>query len=294
MKYLAFIVTALIITLFGGMLIAAAQTSENYVLLAPLPIGENGSSPTTTTLPAYLAGMLKLLIATAGALAVLMMIIGGTQYVAAGVTPDAKSTAKDRITNAAIGLALTLASYLILVSINPKLVEFDLALPPIQPRVLPTEVSTSEDLSTAGDEGCSSCVALGPSIPQKAGACKAYQCTASSAIVGKLSNLADKLKEKNISWHVSEAWPVTRTHIARCQQPNNSETGKCVDASLLSNRTPANINTFIATAKDSGLRAVYEVTSEERRQQLISGGATKDSIISVEGINGEHFSVYNN
>mgnify|MGYP001575139980 CR=1 FL=1 len=135
MKYFAPILAGTILALLGAVSsVGAAETIGEYTPLAPLP-GTLTSGTETTNLPTYLAGMMKLLIAVAGSLAFLMMIIGGTEYVAAGITPDAKSNAKDKITNAIVGLILTLVSYLILLSINPKLVEFNLTLPEIQPKV---------------------------------------------------------------------------------------------------------------------------------------------------------------
>ena len=126
MKHLPTIFAFTLISLGTGVLVAHAQ---GYVPLAPLPGTFSSSGDTkSANIGGYLSGMLKLLIALGGALAILMAIIGGTQYVAAGISPDAKSSAKARIANAFIGLALILSSYLILNSINPKLVAFDLSL----------------------------------------------------------------------------------------------------------------------------------------------------------------------
>lgn len=120
------ILSGFIIVFGAGVLVAHAQ---GYAPLAPLPgTFTTAGDAKNTNLGGYLSGMLKLLIALGGALAILMAIIGGTQYVAAGISPDAKSSAKARIMNAFIGLALILSSYLILNSINPKLVAFDLSL----------------------------------------------------------------------------------------------------------------------------------------------------------------------
>jgi hypothetical protein len=249
---------------------------------------------------------MKLIIAVAGGLAVLMMIIGGTQYVAAGVTLDAKSGAKDRIQNAAIGLALTLASYLILVSINPKLVQFNLNLPPIQLETKDAISGISENTvktrptTTLADPatGCRSCTEMSTIVPHKTpqeNGCSSPNnyCYVSSALNYKLVQLAENLKTKNISWQVTESWPPTRTHIAACQNQGPAA-GTCVDASLTSNKTPESINLFADTAKQHGLRVEYEVSSDTRRQQLISGGVPRDMVIKVAGIDGEHFSVYNN
>lgn len=130
MKKITPIITASLVALFLGVFVVHAQS---YAPLAPLPgtyTGVAGSE--TTNMSTYLAGAIKLIIALGAGLAVLMAIVGGTQYVAAGASPDAKSGAKERIFNAFIGLALVLTSYLILNSISPNLVNFKLELPPVK------------------------------------------------------------------------------------------------------------------------------------------------------------------
>lgn len=138
MKHLPSILATIVLSLGVVVLVAHAQ---NYVPLAPLPLGDNGTTPASYNLTSYLSGILKLLIALGGALAILMAIIGGTQYVAAGIQPSAKEDAKHRIENAFIGLALILSSYLILNSINPKLVAFNLMLEKVTPKALETFTS---------------------------------------------------------------------------------------------------------------------------------------------------------
>lgn len=130
MKHLPSILSALII-FFG--LGAAVAYAQNYTPLAPLP-GTFETSATgvkTTNISLYLSGSIKLIIALGAALAVLFAIIGGTQYVAAGITPDAKSGAKERIFNSLIGLTIILTSYLLLNSINPTLVNVSFKLDPV-------------------------------------------------------------------------------------------------------------------------------------------------------------------
>ena len=121
MKYFPSIIASLVLSLGVGVLVAHAQ---GYIPLAPLPgtFTEAGGTK-TTNLSTYLSGMLTLIIALGGALAILMAIIAGTKYVAAGISPDAKSTAKSDLMNACIGLALILSPCLILNSINPELVQ---------------------------------------------------------------------------------------------------------------------------------------------------------------------------
>lgn len=278
----------------GGVLAVSAQ---GYVPLVSLPgVTEAG---TAVNMSSYLSGMIKLLIALATGFAVLMLIVGGTQYVASGVLPDQKSDAKNRMLGAIGGLALVLVSYLILNSINPKLVQFHLMLPPVG--VLPSSVApvtvvpkATSTIPTA--TGCSNCVVLSSVVPQKApgAGCKSPgPCQVSSSTNGKLEGLTQTLKDKKVDWQVSEAWPPTRPHSAACQNPGPSA-GTCVDASLLSPRTATNINAFTSAASQSSLRAVYEVPNSGRRQELVDAGVPSGNVITVAGITGEHFSVYNN
>lgn len=144
-QVLSSILASLVITMGIGVVVASAQS---YVPLAPLPIGEGGTTPESYTFTTYLSGMIKLLIALGGAMAILFAIIGGTQYVAASTNPSLKEGAKERITGALIGLAIILSSYLLLNSINPKLVEFNLLLEPVVPKALKT-YSYAIPISTA-------------------------------------------------------------------------------------------------------------------------------------------------
>ena len=128
MKYLSTILISVTI-LFGVGILLAGAAEQPYIPLAPLPIGEGGAILAQYTLSTYLSGMLKFLVAGAGVLAILMLILAGTRYVAAGISPSAKGHAKDDMMHAIVGLALVLGSYLILNTINPDLVNFKLKLP---------------------------------------------------------------------------------------------------------------------------------------------------------------------
>ncbi len=76
-----------------------------------------------STLSGFISGLFNLLIAVAVVLAVLMIIIGGFQY----MTTDSwqkKSDGLQKVKDAFIGLGMALLAYLILWTINPCLVEF--------------------------------------------------------------------------------------------------------------------------------------------------------------------------
>ncbi len=139
MKYLLPILVGFTILLGGGALVASAQ---GYVPLVTLPgVTEDGVA---VELGDYLAGMMKFIVALAGVLAIILAIIGGVQYVAAGISPSQKDDAKKRITNAFIGLTLVLVSYLILNSINPNLVAFNLTLPKVTAPINPSTITLYE------------------------------------------------------------------------------------------------------------------------------------------------------
>lgn len=132
---------ALITLILTGTLIASAQ---GYVPLESIPgVTQAGTS---VNMSDYLSGLIKFLIAFSSAFAVLMLIVGGTEYVAAGALPSAKSEAKKRMIGAITGLIIVLVSYLILNSINPKLVQFNLMLPPVG--TLPSQVTPGATATT--------------------------------------------------------------------------------------------------------------------------------------------------
>ncbi len=73
-------------------------------------------------LPQYIAGVYNFGLMVAGFLAMVMIMIGGFMYIAAGGNQTIIGKAKERIFNAIIGLIILLLSYTILNTINPDLV----------------------------------------------------------------------------------------------------------------------------------------------------------------------------
>ncbi len=102
-----------------------------YTTLSPLPCissptvtcsGGNGSLMNEVDINGYVQKMFNLFIALAGVAAVFMLVLGGFEY----MTTDAfqgKENARARLSNAVKGLLLVLCSFLILRTINPKLVD---------------------------------------------------------------------------------------------------------------------------------------------------------------------------
>ncbi|MFH0804527.1 MAG: pilin [Candidatus Zambryskibacteria bacterium] len=117
-------------SLFAFEVSVQAQTPDNsYTVLAPLPcIGSDQNcqqAATKTELKDYLPGMFKLAVGIAAVSAVLMIVIGGFQYISTDAI-SGKSAGKDRIKNAVFGLVLVIGAWLILYTINPNLLELNL------------------------------------------------------------------------------------------------------------------------------------------------------------------------
>lgn len=94
-----------------------------YTLLQSLP-NTSGGLKENVTLKEYLTWAFRFTLALAGFLAVMMIVIGGVEYIISGANESSRSDAKKRINNAISGLVLALVSYLVLYTINPSLVDF--------------------------------------------------------------------------------------------------------------------------------------------------------------------------
>ncbi len=114
-----FIKTAAILSFF----LPAVASAAGYISLEPLPFFTAASG---ASLPALLQALFKLLIIGGAALAVLMTTIGGIQYMT-GDSLGQKGEGRSRIQNSLFGLILLLLIYLILRTINPQLLNFDLS-----------------------------------------------------------------------------------------------------------------------------------------------------------------------
>lgn len=95
-----------------------------YTLLQSLP-QEGKDLQENVTLKEYLTWAYKFVLALAGFLAVMMIVIGGVEYIISGANESSRSSAKKRINGAISGLVLALVSYLVLYTINPSLVDFE-------------------------------------------------------------------------------------------------------------------------------------------------------------------------
>src|SRR3989344_1420792 len=120
----------LIIILFAslsGVAFAATTGQLTYTPLEPLPGTVDGWGE-TQQLPALLSALFKLLITLGSLFAVVMLVAAGIGYMVSEAAVDIQK-AKDRAQAALWGLLLLTGCWLILYTINPDLLKFNLNIP---------------------------------------------------------------------------------------------------------------------------------------------------------------------
>ncbi len=92
-----------------------------------------GFKPETveTLTPEYAKYIFNFAIWTSGLIALGVLVYAGFQYLTSAGNPEKVKDAKDRIASALLGLVILFGSYLILITINPQLIQFNLG--PIKP-----------------------------------------------------------------------------------------------------------------------------------------------------------------
>ena len=106
---------------------AADAYTDGYTPLAPIPqlLGKDGK---TIDIGTFIPAIIKLGIGLAAAFALLMIFMGGIQYMSTDAFND-KKEGRSTITNAVIGLLLAIGAYSILYTVNPRLLNISLSLP---------------------------------------------------------------------------------------------------------------------------------------------------------------------
>ena len=107
-------------------LVLAQVVPPPYVPLEPLPGLVSGSY----TFPQIMTAFFRISMIIGAALAVLLITFGGVQYMTSDVLGQ-KEAGRERIKNASLGFLLLLAVYVILNTVNPRLLNFNLNLTPV-------------------------------------------------------------------------------------------------------------------------------------------------------------------
>lgn len=256
LRYIAYILPLVLI--IGLPFLVGAQEPRDYLLVDDLPfvrdLGENAG------LAGYLSSIFKLGIGLAVTLAIVMIVVGGIQYMVSDV-PGVKVNAKGTIQNAIWGLVLVLASWLILYTINPALVRFDL-ITSLENAANGVQIPTSNDDTPAGS--CVNCAPLPRTNPPiTVTASCGSSCQLNVGLIGKIESLNRTLVERNVGWRITEAHPSDNVH----RDGSCHDTGSCFDANVQS-ATDVNIVVFQEAASSVGLRAVYEVKTNDEAIRL--------------------------
>ncbi len=138
----------LLILLFVVLLIphGVLAAPGDYTPLEPIPVLGGG----TVSLTSYIPNLVKLIIQIAGVLAVVMIVLGGVQYLSTDAI-GGKSEGKQKIENAIYGLLLAIGAYVILNTINPGTLQLQLIINPITgSSTPPTATSTPPGSSWIG------------------------------------------------------------------------------------------------------------------------------------------------
>jgi hypothetical protein len=158
----------LIITLafFGKSLIAHGAITDEYKLLEPIPCiqggdvsclsnGQNVQTLDKISFNGYVGYAYRLTIALAVFLTVVMMIVGGFEYMLSESFTK-KGAGKDKMKDAALGLLGVLISYTVLETIDPRLVQIGVNIEPITVNNLSSGGNTSENFLNSLDQGLGS------------------------------------------------------------------------------------------------------------------------------------------
>lgn len=111
-----------------------------YIPLEPLP-GVARAQDGTASFSDLLAGIFRLIIILGSMFAVVMLVVSGITIMLS-TTPVKISGAKERAMAALIGLGLLAVSWLILFTINPNLLKFNLLVPNSSVQTNPSQKST--------------------------------------------------------------------------------------------------------------------------------------------------------
>lgn len=240
-----------------------AQTEVEYKLLEPNIPFITVKDGTVATASSVLTNFMQLAIGGAGVLAVLMIMFGGMKYLTAS-SGMAKTSGKETIRKALIGFGLTIIAWAILNTVNPQLTDLKLELKGLKVGgqapggIIGTSTPPLPSV-------CQNCIAVPSSLPQKRpapsnppppgyGCAAPGPCVVNKDLIPKLTALNYELKEKHITWEITEMYPPTVEHKDPCHS-----NGTCVDAKLIAVTTNRLIQFLTAIELYLGTNYTYEV-----------------------------------
>lgn len=135
------LIVILMFLLLPTVSVVAGDSTYTYTVLAPLPGTTEGnctyndkgeaSAGCQTTLQKYLPGAFSLAIGLSAVFAVVMIVLGGFQYMSSDAL-QGKEDGRNRVKNSVYGLVLVIAAYLILYTVNPNLLTLNLTIDAVE------------------------------------------------------------------------------------------------------------------------------------------------------------------
>ncbi len=191
----------------------------------------------------YILAIYNYGLSIAGILAAIVLMAGGLLWLISGGDASKVTQAKELIVGSVTGLIILASSYIILVQINPDLVQ-----------LYPITIGTIKDSEPVSSEGnpdnvktCTNCVNLDSRIPYKNGG------QVITPLNTKLSNAWTA--SNGLAWRVTEAYPPSSDHQSTCHY-----NGACADVALTSGKTCADVDKLINIMKNAGLKVLNEYT----------------------------------
>ncbi len=251
----------IILTLFSFFIVFSlvdAQSTQNYTVLQQLP-GIGDTSGGQITLSQYLPAVFNLTVGIAIALAFIFITIGGITY-ATTDSLNGKEDGRTYIKNAVTGLLLVIGSYVILYTINPQILNFNINFLAAPPQQTPTTTVTA--VTPTGNCVGGGCLPFaGTGLPAVG---SAIGSGVSASMMPRLLQLNSILCPANslngvcnVPWKISEGgYDPSITHQSQCHNQ-----GTCIDGGPV-NKTTANLNSFNDAAVQSGLFPIFEVATD--------------------------------
>ncbi len=234
------------------------KDNKSYCLLAPLPgVGDTtGKLDVSTGIGNYFNMIIKLVMGIIGVLAVLMVVVGGIEYMST-VNLGEKEGARARITSAILGLLLALGAFLILKTINPDLVNVNIGVP----KGVIVEGDPGDDIDES-DAKIANSGAITPGVVVPTGTAQelAKQILNSSKITLATESWnggPSATARQNILDTINGQGAVTSTRGSKGGARVPLQTSVLAGAIAVSNVTPIQINAFVNGRHDSSLSRHY-------------------------------------
>lgn len=128
-RFRPLLITSLTVILLSVFSLALAQDAERLKVNLISPFESGGEAVTSVdSFTVYFTRAIPLIFGFAAVMAVVQIVVGGIQYSISGISPAQKSEGKDRMKSAVYGLLLALGSYIILNTLDSRLVNLNFGL----------------------------------------------------------------------------------------------------------------------------------------------------------------------